>query len=77
MSYRGIWDIDELYDVTADPDQTNNLIGDTRVTTEPGGLVQNIRDPKLRAQVREIRAKMAGILRTTEGRFRPAWSDLQ
>jgi N-acetylglucosamine-6-sulfatase len=77
MSYRGIWDIDELYDVAADPDQTSNLLGDVRVTTQPGGLVQNIRDPELRARVRGFRARMADILRSTGGRFRPAWSDLQ
>lgn len=73
MSYQGIWDIDELYDISTDPDQTRNLLGNVRITDQPGGLVRNIPDPALRDQVKQFRRRMSDILAATNGRFYPSW----
>jgi N-acetylglucosamine-6-sulfatase len=73
MEYQGIWDINELYDIQADPHQVRNLIGDAAVRTEAGGLIRRIADPAVRELVTGLRKRMNQILSETNGRFYPAW----
>ncbi len=42
MRYHGIWDRYELYDLEADPDERNNLVGDYVTTTEVGHVEARI-----------------------------------
>lgn len=41
MRYHGIWDRYELYDMAADPDERNNLLGDYMIKHE-GGTLENL-----------------------------------
>jgi arylsulfatase A-like enzyme len=43
MRYHGIFDRYELYDIQADPDETNNLIADYYTTTEAGNVEARVR----------------------------------
>ena len=42
ITYQGIWDIDELYDMRADPLEQNNLIHDSRMEPVIAGLKQQL-----------------------------------
>lgn len=63
----GVWDKDELYDLTADPEQRHNLLGDVKVGLRRGRLVEQIPDPALRELVRDLQRRIYEILRTTGG----------
>ncbi|MBM3792285.1 MAG: DUF4976 domain-containing protein, partial [Acidobacteria bacterium] len=67
MEHQGIWDLNELYDVASDPEQTANLLGGIRVTTQAGGWFQQIRDPALKELARDLRSRMVRILNETGG----------
>jgi N-acetylglucosamine-6-sulfatase len=71
--YHGVWDMNELYDNAVDPDQGNNLIGDVRVTTQAGPLVERIRDPQLQSFVRSMQDRITDIVLNTGGRPEPSW----
>ncbi|MCX6619761.1 MAG: sulfatase [Acidobacteria bacterium] len=71
--YNGIWDVDELYDVSNDPEQVNNLLGDYRITSQIGSVTQRIQDPALRRTVNGFQARIENILLATEGRAEPLW----
>lgn len=62
----GAWDIDELYDIEADPHQTKNLIGNIplkRVTLPPKRyLDKHLKDPKLKALVTSYERRIIQIL---------------
>lgn len=73
MQYHGIWDINELYDIQSDPDQTNNLLGDVRITTQAGRLFRHIKDPALRELVGDLQNRMWKLLEQTGGRREPTW----
>ncbi len=51
MHYHGIWDIDELYDLQADPDELTNLI----------------HSPEHQGRVKELKQKMFDWLQQTDG----------
>lgn len=55
IQYHGIWDTDELYDLKADPKETNNLI----------------RDPKHAATVKKLRQQLHQVLTESGGRQVP------
>jgi len=73
MRYHGIWDLDELYDIEKDPDQMHNLLGEVRTTTEEGPLIQRIKDPELKALVRDLDRRLFKILQETGGAPEPNW----
>jgi N-acetylglucosamine-6-sulfatase len=67
MEYQGVWDDNELYDLTVDPEERHNLLAGTQVATEAGGWLRNIQDPALARLVRTMRARMVEILNRTGG----------
>jgi N-acetylglucosamine-6-sulfatase len=75
MRYHGIWDVNELYDNEADPDQMRNLLGDVRVTTQTGPLVTRIADPSLRDLVSSFNERIFEILNETGAELDATWLD--
>lgn len=73
MSYHGVWDIDELYDIKQDPDQMNNLLAPFRTTTESGRNFQRITNPEMRQTAAGFNARIKKILDTTGGLPEPKW----
>ncbi len=67
MEYQGIWDDNELYDLTRDPQQRHNLLAATQVSTEAGGWLRRIQDPALAGLIRSMRARLVEILNQTGG----------
>ncbi|MBI4876077.1 MAG: sulfatase [Acidobacteria bacterium] len=63
----GLWDLDELYDVAADPGQMNNLLGSVRIVRQRGRLTEHIPDPKLKSLVESLQDRMKRILEETGG----------
>ena len=55
ITYYGLWDTDELYDIRSDPGETKNLIADS----------------KLKPVVREMEDKLYGMLAESGGMFIP------
>jgi N-acetylglucosamine-6-sulfatase len=74
MSYHGIWDLDELYDLERDPGQMNNLLGAVRLTTESGRLFNQIHDPELKNLVAGFQERIGRIMAETGGRLEPTWT---
>ncbi|MDX2149286.1 MAG: sulfatase [Bryobacteraceae bacterium] len=74
MQYHGVWDLDELYDIEADPQQRTNLLADVRTKTEAGRLFMRIKDPQLKELVADLQKRKQAILEQTGGRAEPTWS---
>jgi N-acetylglucosamine-6-sulfatase len=73
MQYHGVWDLEELYEIDKDPDQMNNLLGEVRITTQGGRLLQRIQDAALKKRVSGLQHRMERILAETGGRREPVW----
>jgi N-acetylglucosamine-6-sulfatase len=68
MSYPGVWDIPELYDLRADPEQITNLLADARIGWRMRGrYVNHIKDPQVKKFVEGLQDRMARILEATGG----------
>ncbi len=68
MHYPGIWDIPELYDLRADPEQIHNLLSDARQGPRMRGrYVNHVKDPDTRRLVEELQGRMARLLTRTGG----------
>ena len=76
MHYHGVWDLDELYDIQADPHQMNNLLADVRTNNEAGPLIQRLEetDHASLELVRDYQGRIEKVLRETGGRMEPTWS---
>jgi N-acetylglucosamine-6-sulfatase len=70
MEYQGIWDINELYDLKSDPEQKNNLLAGTGITTQAGGWLARVSSRELRSTAADLHRRMVGILKETQGQ---AW----
>lgn len=68
----GIWDLDELYDIQKDPDQLNNLLKGARIGYKRGRMIEQIKDPALKATVEGLQKRLAQILRESGGDARRA-----
>jgi N-acetylglucosamine-6-sulfatase len=75
IRHHGVWDLYELYDIERDPDQMHNLLGDVRLTTESGDVLNLIRDVEMKNLVRSLEEQLFGILRDTGGLVEPTWSN--
>jgi N-acetylglucosamine-6-sulfatase len=73
MHYHGTWDVDELYDIQADPQQRSNLLAEYRIRNEGGPLFNRITDPEKKSLVADFRKRIARIMAETGGRPEPSW----
>lgn len=60
IRYHGVWDVDELYDLAADPAETRNLI----------------HEPAHAAMVKQLNARLFELLAETQGQSMPLLRDL-
>ncbi len=68
MNYPGIWDIPELYDLRADPEQINNLLVEARLGPRMRGrYVNHVKDPETRKLVESLQDRLAQLLAQTGG----------
>ena len=67
MLSEGLWDIDELYDLTKDPDQLQNLIASAKIGYKRGRMIEQITDPALKQTVAGFQKRLAQLLRETGG----------
>jgi len=75
MTYHGVWDNYELYDILKDPMQTHNLLGDVVYGQGYGPFTQHaIRQlPELASIIRKLDKRLKGIIEENEGTTRPVW----
>jgi N-acetylglucosamine-6-sulfatase len=59
MRYHGIWDLDELYDIQADPRELHNLI----------------KSPAHQAVIKQMNQRLFEILESTDGMNMPLYRD--
>jgi len=67
MLSEGLWDLDELYDIVKDPDQLTNLLSNAKIGYKRGRMIEQIADPKLKANVASLQKRLAEILKQTGG----------
>jgi arylsulfatase A-like enzyme len=68
MSYPGTWDIPELYDIRADPEQSANLLAGARIGPRMRGrYAHHIADPQVRKTVESMQSRLAASLAQTGG----------
>ena len=80
MKYHGIWDRYEIYDVQADPDEMNNLLGGFLQRNEAGTLESYIRQkagPEVKRLFNDLEERLSGIMRETGCREEPTWTALK
>ncbi|MBL8212598.1 MAG: sulfatase [Bryobacterales bacterium] len=67
--YYGVWDIDELYDIQKDPDQMNNLLGDTRMMAHDRmrTVIRLDSQPERKKLLAGLQDRMARLLAETGG----------
>ena len=75
MTYHGVWDLYELYDLRDDPDQRRNLLGVIVYGNDYGTLLRHVQRqaPGLFPLVRELEERLDRELEATGGRRTPAW----
>ena len=75
MTYHGVWDNYELYDIRKDPDQRHNLLGAVTYGQGYGPFTRHaIRQlPDLAPTIRQLDQRLDEILQETDGRRRPTW----
>lgn len=75
MTYHGVWDNFELYDIQIDPDQTNNLLGEVEYGQGYGNFVRHAVEqlPDLAPVIKAVDNRLNEILKETSGERRPVW----
>jgi len=68
MTYDGVWDTYELYDIKVDPDQKNNLLGHIDFGQRYGTFLDHLKrqDPELFDRVRNLDDQMHRSIRETQ-----------
>ena len=76
MTYHGVWDRSELYDMNVDPDQMDNLLGAVPFGQQYGDFLRATQrhDRELHGSVKPLDDQLNRILRETGGRRQPLWS---
>ncbi|MBI3680287.1 MAG: sulfatase [Acidobacteria bacterium] len=68
MHYPGVWDIPELYDISKDPEQVNNLLAEARIGWRMRGrYVNHIRNEETKKLVEGLQERMERLLKETGG----------
>ena len=75
ITYHGVWDNFELYDIKKDPNQKNNLLGDVVYGLGYGHFVGHALKqlPNLAPTLKKLDNRINEILKETEGERRPIW----
>ena len=75
ITYHGVWDNFELYDIKKDPNQKNNLLGDVVYGLGYGHFVGHALKqlPNLAPTLKKLDNRINEILKDTEGERRPIW----
>ena len=75
ITYHGVWDNFELYDMKKDPNQKNNLLGDVVYGLGYGHFVGHALKqlPNLAPTLKKLDNRINEILKETEGERRPIW----
>ena len=75
MTYHGVWDNYELYDMKNDPMQMNNLLGEVNYGQGYGPFVVHAKRqlPKLAPTIEKLDNRLTELMKQTGGQRRPAW----
>ena len=75
MTYHGVWDQYELYDMAEDPQQYNNLLGDIQYGHAYGTFVEQIarQDPVLYEVVEPLDSLLTAHMVQIGGSQQPIW----
>jgi len=76
ITYHGVWDKYEMYDLVEDPDEMNNLIGHISLGNRAGALDGHISGQlkgETRKAYREMRKRLGELLVETGRRQEPRW----
>ncbi len=75
MTYHGVWDRYELYDMIEDPDQRENLLGEVPFGQNYGTFLRHVQrfDPTLFKQVKPLDDQLTELLIATGGKRQPSW----
>lgn len=77
MTYHGVWDAYELYDMEQDPNQLNNLLGEVAYGQGYGGLLRYAEQqaPEVYPAARELDDRLTELLTELGGSRQPKWTD--
>jgi N-acetylglucosamine-6-sulfatase len=77
MTYQGIWDLHELYDMEKDPDQRHNLLGSIKTGHRHGTVVEitKTQQPDLYPIVEDLDRRLEAELKRTGGSRRPEFRE--
>ena len=77
MTYHGVWDIYELYNMEKDPDQLNNLLGSIVYGYDYGTFLKHVerQEPELYPLVSGLDQQLTDLLHKTQGKRQPSWKD--
>lgn len=75
MTYHGVWDIYELYDIQKDPKQKNNLLGSVEYGQGYGGFTKYALKqlPEQAPTIKKLDNRLNELLEETDGKRRPTW----
>lgn len=75
MTYHGVWDNYELYDVQKDPEQMHNLLGDVVYGQGYGPFTRHAINqlPEFAPIIRKLDNRLNELLEQTDGQRRPVW----
>lgn len=78
MTYQGVWDQWELYDIDKDPEQKNNLLGDIKWGHDYGNFQRHVKsqNPELYEVVGELDKRLNDELKKTGGSRTPVFQNL-
>ncbi len=76
MTYEGVWDIYELYDLENDPEQNNNLLGHIHYGQDYGTFLKHVRqqDPEIWPVVKKLDQRLTDLMNEKGGSRKPDWS---
>jgi len=77
MTYQGVWDVYELYDLETDPTQQHNLLGHIEYGQDYGDFLRHVQrqDPALYQQVAKLDQRLSELIREKGGSRIPSWKD--